>query len=103
VAAELGAAPATLRRLLNRYQMGRVAPTRRQRAAAAATSGPTTQARAVQQRCQARLAQLGFAELEEYLGDRYVSKGWSVRRLCAELGVSHGWLRQQLRRLGLRI
>jgi hypothetical protein len=48
------------------------------------------------------LAQLGFAGLEDYLQDRYVSKGWSVRRLCAELGVSQGWLSKQLTRLGLR-
>jgi hypothetical protein len=75
---------------------------RRQRAAAAAASGPTTQARAVQQRCQARLAQLGFVALEAYLQDRHVRRGWSVRRLGAELGVSQGWLRQQLSRLSLR-
>jgi hypothetical protein len=56
-----------------------------QRAAAAAASGPTKQARAIQQRCQARLAKLGFAE-EEYLQDRYVTRGWTVRQLCAELG-----------------
>jgi hypothetical protein len=101
VMGELGAAPATLRRLLEEYQVRRVAPTRRQRAAAAA-SGPTTQARAVRQRCQARLAELGFVELEEYLRDRSVGRAWSVRRLCAELGDSQGWLRLQLTQLGLR-
>jgi AraC-like DNA-binding protein len=101
VMAELGAAPSTLRRLLDQHGVRRVAPTRRQRAAAAA-SGPKLQAQAVQRRCQARLAQLGFAGLEAYLQDRYVGRGWSVRQLCAELGVSQGWLRQQLRRLGLR-
>jgi hypothetical protein len=46
------------------------------------------------------LAELGFAELHEYLRDRCVGRGWSVRRLYAELGVSHGWLDQQLTRLG---
>ncbi len=102
VGAELGAALATLRRLLDRHQVRRVAPTRRQRAAATAASGPTKQARAVQQRCQARLAQLGFAGLKEYLQDRSVGRGWSVRRLCAELGVSQGWLDKQLTRLALR-
>jgi hypothetical protein len=85
-----------VRRLLDRYQAWRVAPTRRQRVAATAASGPITQARAVQQHCQTRLAQLGFAALKECLQDRHVGRGWSVRRLCAELGVSHGWLRQQL-------
>jgi hypothetical protein len=56
----------------------------------------------VQRRCQARLAELGFAGLEVYLQDRSVGRGWSVRRICAELGVSQGWLRQQLTGLGLR-
>jgi hypothetical protein len=65
VAAELGAASATVRRLLDHHQVRRVAATRRQRAAAAAASGPQAQGRAVQQRCQARLAELGFAELDE--------------------------------------
>jgi hypothetical protein len=81
-------------------QARRVAPARRQRAAAAA-SGATTQARAVRERCQTRPAELGFADLDEYLQDRYVAQGWSVRRRCAELGVSHGWLDQQLARLRL--
>jgi hypothetical protein len=103
VTAELGAAPATLRRLLDQRGVRRVAPTRRQRAAAAAAAGPQKQARAVQQRCQARLTELGFAELGEYLRDRTMGRDWSVRRLCAEVGVGHGWLDQQLSRLGLRI
>jgi len=102
VAAELGAAPSTLRRLLDQHGVRRVAPTRRQHAAATAASGLNKQARAVQQRCQTRLAELGFAGLEEYLQDRSVGRGWPVRRLRAELGVSHGWLDQQLRRRGLR-
>jgi hypothetical protein len=101
-AGELGAAPATLRHLLEQYQVRRVAPPWQQRAAAKAASRPRKQARAVRERCQARLAELGFAGLENYLRDRYVGRGWSVRRLCAELGVSLGWLRQQLTRLGLR-
>jgi AraC-like DNA-binding protein len=100
--AELGAAPSTLRCLLDQHGVRRTAPTRRQRTAAAAASGLSKQARAVQQRCQARLADLGFAGLEEYLQDKYVGRAWSVRRICAELGVSQGWLRQQLARLGLR-
>jgi hypothetical protein len=55
-----------------------------------------------QQGCQARLAELGFTTLETYLQDRYIGRGWSVRRLGAELGVGHGWLDQQLVRFGLR-
>ncbi len=102
VAPELGAAPSTLRRLLDQHGVRRTAPTRRQRAAAQAASGPQKQLRAVQQRCHARLAQLGFEGLEAYLRDRSAGRGWSVRRLCAELGVGHGWLDTQLHRLGLR-
>ena len=48
VMGELGAAPATVRRPLEEHQVRRVTPTRRQRAAAAAASGPQEQARAVQ-------------------------------------------------------
>jgi hypothetical protein len=102
VRGELGAASPTLRRLLDHHQVRRVAPTRRQRAAATASKGPTTQPRVVEQRRRARLAELGFAALEEYLRDRCVGRGWSVRRLGAELGVGHGWLDRQLARLGLR-
>ncbi len=99
---ELGAAPATVRRLLDQHQVRRVAPTRRQRAAATAAIGPAKQAQAVQQRRQARLTELGFADLEEYVRDRYLTRGWSLRRLCAELGVGYDWLDQQLTQLGLR-
>jgi hypothetical protein len=100
VGGEFGAAASTLRRLLEDYRVRRVAPTRRQRAAAAA-SGPKQQARAGERR-RARLAALGFADVDEYLKDRCVGRGWSVRRLGAELGVGHGWLDHQLARLGLR-
>jgi AraC-like DNA-binding protein len=86
VASELGAAPSTLRRLLDQHEVRRVAPTRRQHSTPQQQSGPQKQARSVQQRRQARLAELGFAALEEYLRDRYVGRGWSVRRLCDELG-----------------
>jgi hypothetical protein len=87
VQGELRTAPSALRRLLDQHHVRRVVtPIRRRRAAAAAASGPKEQAQAVQQRRLARLAELGFAELEEYLQDRYVGRGWSVRRLCAELG-----------------
>jgi hypothetical protein len=71
--------------------------------AAAAASGPTKQARAVQQRCQARLAELGFEGLEEYLRDRSAGRGWSVRRICAELSLGHGWLDKQPAWLGVRL
>jgi hypothetical protein len=72
-----------------------------QRTAAAAARGPVKQARAVQQRRHARLTKLGFATLEQYLQDRYLTRGWP-RRLCVELGVGYVWLDQQLTQLGLR-
>jgi hypothetical protein len=102
VVGELGATPATLRCLLDRYQVRRVGVTERQRAAATAAVGPAKQARAVQQRRQACLTALGFAELGDYLKDRIVRRGWPRRRLCTELGVGYDWLDQQLTRLGLR-
>jgi AraC-like DNA-binding protein len=96
VDAELGAAPSTLRRLLDHYQVQRVAPTQRQRAVLGRGLGPRVQAHVAQQRRQARLMELGFAGIDEYLRDRYVGRGWSVWRLGAELGVGHGWLDRQL-------
>jgi hypothetical protein len=100
--AELGAAPTTVRRLLDQHGVRRVGPTPRQRAVRGRGLGPRAQAHVAQQRRQARLMELGFAGIDEYLRDRFVGRGWSVRRLCAELGVGHGWLDGQLARLGLR-
>jgi AraC-like DNA-binding protein len=99
---DLGAAPTTVRRLLDQHQVRRVGPTRRQRAVPGRGLGPRAPAHLAQQRRQARVTELGFAGIEGYLRDRYVGRGWSVRRLGAELGVSHGWLDRQLRRLGRR-
>jgi AraC-like DNA-binding protein len=50
VQGELGAAPATLRRLLDQHQVGPAAPARRQRAAATAGSKSASQVQTVQQR-----------------------------------------------------
>jgi hypothetical protein len=102
VAGELGVVTATVRRLMDHYGIRRVAPTRRQRAIAGRGLGPRAQVRAAQQRRQARLAELGFAGIEGYLRDRYVGRGWSVRRLCDELGAGHQWIDTQLQQLGLR-
>jgi hypothetical protein len=48
---------------------------------------------------QARLASLGFADVEGYLGVRRVGQGWSLRRMLAELHVGSAWLKDQLHRL----
>jgi hypothetical protein len=102
VARELGAASATTRRLVDHYQIRRVGPTRRQQAQAAQNPGPTRLAQVSGQRRVARLAELGFADLDSYLHDRWVRQGSSVRRMCAELKVGHGWVEKQLDRLQLR-
>jgi hypothetical protein len=48
---------------------------------------------------QARLAGLGFADLEGYLLARRVGLGWSVRRMVAELHVATAWLKRQMDQL----
>ena len=48
---------------------------------------------------QARLAGLGFADVEEYLRVRRVGQGWSRRRMLTELQVGSAWLKDQLHRL----
>ena len=50
---------------------------------------------------QARLASLGFADVEGYLRVRRVELGWSLRRMLAELQVGSAWLKDQLYRLGI--
>jgi hypothetical protein len=100
---DLDAAPTTVWRLLDQHGVQRVGPTLRQRAVPGRGLGPQAQAHVAQQRRQARLAELGFAGIDEYLRDRFVGRGWSVRRLCAELEVGHGWLDRQLVWLGLCI
>jgi len=71
---DLGAAPTTVRRLLDQHGVRRVGPTRRQRAVVGRGLGPLAQAHVAQQRRQARLRELGFAGIEGYLRDRYVGR-----------------------------
>jgi AraC-like DNA-binding protein len=96
VAAELGAHRVTVRRLLDRYGIRRVRRTPAERAAA--ESGRRVQAVG----WQARLAELGFADLAGYLQARHVAQGCSIKRTRAELGVGRRWLLGELARLGLR-
>jgi hypothetical protein len=99
VVAELGAAPVTVRRLLDRHGVRRSRRTAREQVAS--VRGRTTQARVWQARRAARLAELGFADLASYLRVRCVEQGWSVRRMRAELGVGKTWLVGEMRRLGI--
>ncbi len=48
---------------------------------------------------QARLATLGFADVEEFLRGRRVKQGWSLRRMLAELRVGSAWLKDQMAQL----
>src|SRR6266542_3335963 len=48
---------------------------------------------------QARLAELGFADMEDYLRVRRVEQGWSLRRMLAELQVGSAWLKRQMDQL----
>jgi hypothetical protein len=100
VAAELGAHRLTVRRLLDRHGIRRVRRTPSERAAA--ESGRRVQSLGWQARRAARLAELGFQDLVDYLGARRVEQGWSIKRMRAELRVGRRWLVGELARLGLR-
>lgn len=98
VVAELGAAPVTVRRLLDRH--GRSQRTAGERAAL--ERGRRVQAGVWRARRAARLGELGFADLASYLRVRHAQQGWSVRRMRAELGVGRAWLVAEMRRLGIK-
>jgi hypothetical protein len=100
VAAELGAHRLTVRRLLDRHGIRRVRRTPSERAAA--ESGRRVQSLGWQARRAARLAELGFQDLADYLCARRVEQGWSIKRMRAELRVGRRWLVGELARLGLR-
>jgi hypothetical protein len=100
VAAELGAHRLTVRRLLHCHGIRRVRRTPSERAAA--ESGRRVQSLGWQARRAARLAELGFQDLVDYLGARRVEQGWSIKRMRAELRVGRRWLVGELARLGLR-
>jgi hypothetical protein len=98
--AELGAAPGTVRRLLQCHGVRRVRRTAGERAALA--RGRVVQKGVWQARRAARLAELGFADLRGYLLVRWVEQGCSIRRMRAELRVSRAWLVGEMCRLGFR-
>jgi hypothetical protein len=99
LAAELRVGERVVKRLLASMGVARVRATAS--IAAAAERGRAREAELVAERRRARLTALGFADLAEYLADRYVGKGWSLRRVRAELRVSVAWLRAELVRLGV--
>jgi hypothetical protein len=95
IAGELGVHPATVRDRLDRHGLPRQRATRR-----------PYQAIQRQKACwaakrQARLAGLGFADLDGYLRARRVEQGWSVQRMLTELQVAPAWLKDQMELLGI--
>lgn len=67
----------------------------------AALSGIQRQTACWAAKRQARLASLGFADVEDYLRVRRVGQGWSLRRMLAQLRVGSAWLMDQMQRLGV--
>ena len=99
VAGELGSNARTIRNRLDRCGLRRSRPTPAQRDGsrrAAARNRARGRARRA-----ARLAELGFADFEEYVRMRRLQQGWPIRRLRVELGVDRAWLRQQMTKLGI--
>ena len=95
LARELGMHPATVGDRLHRHGLRRWRPTAGHQRAA------QRQAARCAAKRQARLAGLGFADVEGYLRARRVGQGWSVRRMRAELRVRRAWLASAMDRLGI--
>jgi hypothetical protein len=93
MAEELGVHPATVRDRLDQYGLPRQRTTRRPPRAIQAQTACWAAKR------QGRLAELGFADAEDYLRMRRVVQGWSLRRMLAELQVGSAWLKRQMNRL----
>jgi transposase len=95
IAGELGVHPGTVGDRLDQYRLPRRRAMRRPRRAI------ERQAACWAAKRQARLAGLGFADVEGYLQLRRVEQGWSLRRMLAELQVGSSWLKDQMHRLGI--
>jgi len=90
IADELGMHPATVRDRLDQHRLPRRRATRRPRRAIQEQRAYWAAKR------QARLAELRFADMEEYLRVRRVEQGWSLRRMLVELQVGAAWLKDQM-------
>jgi hypothetical protein len=95
IAGELGVQPATVRDRLDQHRLPR------QRATIRPHRAIQRQTACWAAKRQARLAGLGFASVEGYLGVRRVGQGWSLRRMLTELQVGPAWLKDQMTRLGI--
>jgi hypothetical protein len=95
IASELGVHPATVWDRLDQQGLPR------QRASVRPHRAIQRQRECWAAKRQARLAGLGFPDVEDYLRVRRVEQGWSLRRILAELQVGSAWLKDQLHRLGI--
>src|SRR6266498_77642 len=93
IASELRVQPATVQDRLDQYGLPRRPATIRPYRAIQAQTACWAAKR------QARLAELGFADMEDYLRVRRVEQGWSLRRMLAELQVGSAWLKRQMDQL----
>jgi hypothetical protein len=93
IAGELGVQPATVRDRLDQHGLPR------ERATIRSYRAIQRQTECWAAKRQARLAELGFASVEEYLRVRRVEQGWSLRRMLTELQVGSAWLKNQMHRL----
>jgi hypothetical protein len=93
IASELGVHPGTVRDRLDQHGLPRQPAARRPYRAIQRQTACWAAKR------QARLAELGFADIEEYLRVRRVGQGWSLRRMFTELQVGSTWLKDQMHRL----
>jgi len=93
IASEFGMHPGTVRDRLDQQGLPRGRATRRPYRATARQRACWAAKR------QARLAGLGFSDVEEYLRVRRVGQGWSLRRMLTELQVGSVWLKGQMQRL----
>ncbi len=93
IAGELGVQLATVRDRLDQHGLPR------RRASVRPHRAIARQTECWAAKRQARLAGLGFADLEGYLRVRRVEQGWSLRRMLTELRVGSAWLKDQMRRL----
>jgi hypothetical protein len=99
IAVELGVGEKVVKRL--RRALGVTRRRATPRAAAAARRGCARQAALAARRRQVRVVELGFTDLAGYLADRVGGRGWSQRRVVAELEVGKAWLRREAAGLGL--
>jgi len=92
IADELGVHPGTVRDRLDQHGLPR------RRATIRSYRAVQRQTACWAAKRQARLAELGFVDLDGYLRVRRVEQGWSLRRMLAELQVGSGWLKRQMNR-----